>query len=404
MTEKLDEIMTDCPLPHKLTILGSTGSIGTNTVDVIERFGGRERFSVKALTGASNIELLATQAIALGAELAVTANDANYSALKDALAGTGIKAASGKSGLMEAAQLDHEWVMGAIAGSDGLAPTIEAAKSGASIALANKECLVAAGDIFMRTIAQSGSKVIPVDSEHSAIFQCLESHNKANIERVIITASGGPFRTWTREDMAGVSVETAKAHPNWSMGLKVSIGSASMFNKALEMIEAKHLFDLTPDQIEVVIHAQSIIHSMVGYRDGSVIAQLGAPDMRTAISYALTYPQRADIPVERLDFAKLSRLDFEAPDEIRFPALRLAREVMAHGGAAGALFTAADEAAFDAFVAGKIGFLQMADVVEAVLSKTPTFAAPTSIDNIFALTAEAMALAETEIAKQQKAA
>jgi 1-deoxy-D-xylulose-5-phosphate reductoisomerase len=404
MTEKLDEIMTDCQLPHKLTILGSTGSIGTNTVDVIERLGGRERFSVKALTGSSNIELLASQAIALGAELAVTADDANYAALKHALAGSGVKAASGKSGLMEAARLDHEWVMGAIAGSDGLAPTIEAAKSGASIALANKECLVAAGDIFMSTIAQSGSKVIPVDSEHSAIFQCLEAHNKANIERVIITASGGPFRTWTREEMAGVDVETAKAHPNWSMGLKVSIGSASMFNKALEMIEAKHLFDLLPDQIEVVVHAQSIIHSMVSYRDGSIIAQLGAPDMRTAIAYALTYPQRADIPVERLDFAKLSRLDFEAPDEIRFPALRLAREVMAHGGAAGALFTAADEAAFDAFVAGKIGFLQMADVVEAVLAKAPSFAAPSSIDDIFALTAEAMAIAETEVAKQQKAA
>jgi 1-deoxy-D-xylulose-5-phosphate reductoisomerase len=404
MTLKLEEIMTDCNLPHKLTILGSTGSIGTNTVDVLERLGGRERFQIKALSGASNIDLLAKQAISLGAELAVTADDKNYGALKSALAGSGVKAASGQSGLMEAAQLDHQWVMGAIAGSDGLRPTIEAAKSGASIALANKECLVAAGDIFMRTVISAGGKVIPVDSEHSAIFQCLETHNKASVERVIITASGGPFRTWSREEMAGVSVETAKAHPNWSMGLKVSIGSASMFNKALEMIEAKHLFDLTPEQIEVSVHAQSIVHSMVAYTDGSIIAQLGAPDMRTAIAYSLTYPSRANIPVERLDFAKLSRLDFEAPDEVRFPSLRLAREVLKRGGGAGACFNAADEAAFNAFVAGRIGFLQMADIVEAVLDQTVNFAAPNCLDDIFALTLEAKRIAEGEIAKQQKAA
>lgn len=404
MTLKLEEIMTDCNLPHKLTVLGSTGSIGTNTIDVIERLGGRERFQIKALTGASNIELLAKQAISLGAELAVTADDANYNALKSALAGSGVKAASGHAGLMEAASLDHEWVMGAIAGSDGLRPTIEAAKSGASIALANKECLVAAGDIFMSTVAASGGKVIPVDSEHSAIFQCLETHNKANLERVIITASGGPFRTWTREQMADVSVETAKAHPNWSMGLKVSIGSASMFNKALEMIEAKHLFDLSPEKIEVIVHSQSIVHSMVGYTDGSIIAQLGAPDMRTAIAYALTYPSRAAIPVERLDFAKLARLDFETPDEVRFPSLRLAREVLKRGGAAGACFNAGDEAAFDAFVAGRIRFLQMADVVEKVLDQTNQFAAPNTLDDIFDLTAEAKAIAETCIESIEKAA
>lgn len=396
--------MTNIDLPTKLTVLGSTGSIGTNTIDVIERLGGRERFDVKAITGSSNIELLAEQARQLGVDLAVTADDNHYNSLKDALAGTGIKVASGRSGLLEAAAMDHKWVMGAIAGSGGLEPTITAARAGASIALANKECLVAAGEIFMRSIAEAGGKVIPVDSEHSAIFQCLETHNKDNLERVIITASGGPFRTWTREQMADVSVETAKAHPNWSMGLKVSIGSASMFNKALEMIEAKHLFDLKPEQIEVCVHAQSIIHSMVGYTDGSIIAQLGAPDMRTAIAYALTYPSRADIPVERLDFAKLSRLDFEAPDETRFPSLKLAREVLNRGGAAGACFNAADEAAFEAFVAGRIGFLQMADVVAKVLDNTIDFNAPTSVEDIFALTADAKAIAEACITTMQKAA
>ena len=309
----------DKQAPRRLTIMGSTGSIGRNTLDVIGHLGGRDAFEVKALTANGNIALLAEQARAVGATLAVTADDRNYSLLKDALTGSGISVASGRSGLEEAADMESDWVMAAIVGTAGLAPTLTAARRGADIALANKECLVSAGDLFVSAVKQGGGRLLPVDSEHNAIFQLLEENQRHAVERVIITASGGPFRTFTLEQMADVTVETARAHPNWSMGLKISIDSASMFNKALEMIEARHLFGLTPDQIEVVVHPQSVVHSMVGYSDGSVLAQLGAPDMRTAIGYALSYPRRAHLPVERLDFTKLARLDFETPDDVRFP-------------------------------------------------------------------------------------
>jgi 1-deoxy-D-xylulose-5-phosphate reductoisomerase len=391
-------------LPKKLTVLGSTGSIGTSTLDVIGQLGGRERFDVMALTGAGNVTLLAEQARSLGAKLAVTSEDDNYQALKDALAGSDIKVAAGRSGLQEAAEMEADWVMAAIAGTPGLEPTLTAAKRGANIALANKECLVSAGDVFLRSVSQGGGKLIPVDSEHSAIFQCLEPANKANVERIILTASGGPFRTFSREQMAGVTAETARAHPNWSMGLKVSIGSASMFNKALEMIEAKYLFDLEPSQIEVVIHPQSIIHSMVAYTDGSVIAQLGCPDMRTAISYALTYPARGEIDVERLDFTKLARLDFEAPDEVRFPALRLARTALERGGAQGAVLNAADETAFHAFVDGAIGFLDMADIVEIVMDRMNNGQSAQTIEAVLEADAQARAYAQEAVLQKQKAA
>lgn len=390
--------------PEKLTVLGSTGSIGANTVDVIGQLGGRERFDVMALTGAGNIELLAKQAQALGARLAVTSQEENYHLLKDALAGSGIHVAAGRSGLQEAASMDADWVMAAIAGTPGLEPTLTAASRGANIALANKECLVSAGAVFIRAVAQGGGQLIPVDSEHSAIFQCLEPHNKDNVERVILTASGGPFRTFTREQMSGVTADVARAHPNWSMGLKVSIGSASMFNKALEMIEAKYLFDLTPDQIEVIIHPQSIVHSMVAYSDGSVIAQLGCPDMRTAISYALTYPARGKIDVERLDFTKLARLDFEAPDEERFPALRLAKTALQRGGAQGAVLNAADETAFHAFVEGSIGFLDMADIVEVVMDRIDDGRSVDTIEDVLRADADARQCALDIIQKKQKAA
>ncbi|MCI9867831.1 1-deoxy-D-xylulose-5-phosphate reductoisomerase [Rhizobium skierniewicense] len=390
--------------PEKLTILGSTGSIGTNTVDVVNQLGGRDRFDIMALTGAGNIALLAEQSRALGAKLAVTSDEGNYQALKDALAGTDIKVAAGKSGLQEAASMDADWVMAAIAGTPGLEPTLTAAQRGANIALANKECLVSAGDVFIRIMKQGGGTLIPVDSEHSAIFQCLEPSNKANVERIILTASGGPFRTFSREQMAGVTADIARAHPNWSMGLKVSIGSASMFNKALEMIEAKHLFDLRPDQIEVIVHPQSIIHSMVAYTDGSVIAQLGCPDMRTAIAYALTYPARGEIDVERLDFTKLARLDFEAPDEVRFPALRLARTALERGGAQGAILNAADETAFQAFVDGQIGFLDMADIVEIVMDRLDNGQSAQTMDDVLAADAEARIHAREAILHRQQAA
>lgn len=388
--------------PEKLTILGSTGSIGTNTVDVVNQLGGRDRFDIMALTGAGNIALLAEQARTLGAKLAVTSDEGNYQALRDALAGTDIKVAAGKSGLQEAASMDADWVMAAIAGTPGLEPTLTAAQRGANIALANKECLVSAGDVFIRIMKQGGGTIIPVDSEHSAIFQCLEPANKANVERIVLTASGGPFRTFSREQMAGVTAETARAHPNWSMGLKVSIGSASMFNKALEMIEAKYLFDLRPDQIEVIVHPQSIIHSMVAYTDGSVIAQLGCPDMRTAIAYALTYPARGEIDVERLDFTKLARLDFEAPDEVRFPALRLARTALERGGAQGAVLNAADETAFHAFVDGQIGFLDMADIVEIVMDRLDNGQSAQTMEDVLAADAEARIYAQEAILQKQQ--
>lgn len=372
-----------------ISVLGSTGSIGVSTLDVIAQMGGRDAFNVGALTGNGNIALLAEQAMATGAQLAVTANEENYSELKSALSGSGIAVGAGASGLMEAAELDAELVMGAIVGTAGLAPTLAAAKRGADIALANKECLVTAGELFVAAVAAGGGKLLPVDSEHSAIFQVLETHNRDALERIIITASGGPFRTWSREQMAGVTAAVARVHPNWSMGLKVSVGSASMFNKALEMVEAKHLFDVHPDQIEVVVHPQSIVHSMVGYMDGSVLAQMGAPDMRTAIGHALSHPSRAPLDVERLDFTKLSRLDFEAPDEVRFPALRLARTALERGGCQAAIMNAAEETAFEAFVEDRIGFLDMAEIAEAVMEDMLSWPAAPDMDAIFAVDTEA---------------
>ncbi len=389
---------------RRLTILGSTGSIGQNTLDVIAQLGGRDAFDIAAVTGHDNIGLLAEQAKACGAAFAVTANEERYRELKDALAGSGIAAGAGKNALIEAASMPSDWAMAAIVGTAGLAPTLAAARRGADIALANKECLVSAGDLFVRAVAEGGGRLIPVDSEHSAIFQALEDDQQHAVERIILTASGGPFRTWTREQMANVTPATARAHPNWSMGFKISIGSASMFNKALEMIEAKHLFNVRPDQIEVVVHPQSVIHSMVGYTDGSVLAQLGCPDMRTAIGYALTYPARTKLSVDRLDFAKLARLDFEAPDEIRFPALRLARTALERGGLQGAIMNAAEEIAFHAFVDGRIGFLEMADIAEAVMDEMIATGSADTMDAVFAADAEARRRAAALVAQREKAA
>ena len=374
-------------MTNRITILGSTGSIGVSTLDVVRQLG--EDYAVDALTGHGNVELLAQQARDARARLAVTADEARYQDLKDALAGSGIAAAAGKSGLAEAAEGYSNWVMAAIVGTAGLAPTLAAARRGANIALANKECLVSAGDLFIRAVANGGGRLLPVDSEHNAIFQVLEEGQRHALERIILTASGGPFRTWTREAMANVTAATARAHPNWSMGLKISIDSASMFNKALEMIEAQHLFRVRPDQIEVIVHPQSIIHSMVGYKDGSVLAQMGCPDMRTAIGYALSYPSRPTLDVQRLDFTKLSRIDFEAPDEERFPALRLARRAMEAGGLQGAVLNAAKEVALEAFIEGRIGFLDMAVITEEVMDRMAGLPAATSMEEVFAADAEA---------------
>ncbi|TPW30711.1 1-deoxy-D-xylulose-5-phosphate reductoisomerase [Pararhizobium mangrovi] len=374
---------------RRITILGSTGSIGRNTLDVIRQAGGREAFDVVALTGHANLALLAEQAIATGAECAVTADPAGYDELKDRLAGTGIAVAAGPHGLIEAAERPADLVMAAIVGKAGLAPALAAAARGADIALANKECLVTAGDLFVAAVSAGGGRLIPVDSEHSAIFQSLDRDQRHALERIILTASGGPFRTFTREQMKAATPADARAHPNWSMGEKVSIGSATMFNKALEMIEAKHLFAVEPDQIEVVVHPQSIVHSMVAYSDGAVMAQLGAPDMRTAIGYALAYPKRPALNVERLDFAKIARLDFEAPDEARFPALSLARTALERGGPQGAILNGAEETACRAFVEGRLGFLRMADIVADVMDAMANHDDASTMEAVIAADAEA---------------
>lgn len=349
-------------------IFGSTGSIGQNTVDLLLRQGGAEVYDVKVVTGAHNIALLAEQAKTLQADMAVTAEESLLGDLRDALSGTGIEIAAGSEALRTAAAQPLDWGMSAIVGAAGLVPTMEMAKHARTLALANKESLVCAGELLQATCAQSGCRLLPVDSEHSAIFQVMQG-GTTDISRILLTASGGPFRDWTVEQMAEATLAQAVVHPNWDMGQRISIDSATMFNKALEIIEAQQLFGIGGDAIEVVVHPQSIIHSMIEYRDGSILAQMGAPDMRGAIGFALNWPERRDLPVDRLDFAALSRLDFAAPDEDRFPALRLAKQVLAAGGLSGAVFNAAKEAALDRFIDGDIGFLDMAALVEYTLSE-----------------------------------
>lgn len=393
----MNQIQT--PDRRRVSILGATGSIGCNTLDVMTHLGGREHFEVPAITGRGNIGLLAEQARGIGAGFAVTADPDRYQDLKSALSGSGVEAGAGPSALVEAGARDTDLLVAGIVGIAGLAPTLAAVSRGADIALANKECLVSAGELFGAAMTAGGGKLLPVDSEHNAIFQVLEQNQRHAVERIILTASGGPFRDYTRAQMAKVTPETAAAHPNWSMGLKISIDSASMFNKALEMIEARHLFDMRPEQIEVIVHPQSIVHSMVGYSDGSVLAQLGAPDMRTAIGYAISHPRRASLPVERLDLAKLARLDFIAPDETRFPALALARTAMQRGGLQGAVLNGAKEAALDAFISGRIGFLDMADIVGAAMDHLDDGRTPHAIEDVYAADRDARAAAETLISK-----
>jgi 1-deoxy-D-xylulose-5-phosphate reductoisomerase len=352
---------------RRVSIFGATGSVGQQTVSLLAETGGRDAYDVVALTGSTNIGLLAEQAKRLGARAAVTADAARLGELEAALAGSGIAAAAGAEALLAAASEPVDWAMSAIVGAAGLAPGLRLAEGGTVLALANKESLVCAGDLLKRTCAAHGTRLIPVDSEHSAIFQALRGERADEVERIILTASGGPFRDWPMERMAAVTPAQARAHPNWDMGERISIDSATMFNKALEVIEAHALFDVNPERIEVLVHPQSIVHSMVGFRDGSIIAQLGPSDMRGAIGYALHWPERRALPVERLDFAALGRLDFAPADLGRFPALRLAGRVMEMGGLAGAVFNAAKEAALDAFLDGRIGFLDMADLVAHVL-------------------------------------
>lgn len=352
-------------MARRISIFGATGSIGQNTVDLIQR--DPDAYDVVALTGAGNIALLAEQARALNADIAITAYDDRLEDLRAALAGSGVEVAAGAQALCDAADRPADWVMSAIVGAAGLYPGFAALRHGGSLALANKESLVTAGPLLLAEARAHDARILPVDSEHSAVFQALVGEDMEAVERIVITASGGPFRDWPLEAIAKATLAEAVAHPNWDMGQRISIDSASMFNKALELIETREFFGIAPERIEAVVHPGSIVHALVGFKDGALMAHLGAPDMRHAIGYALHWPERRDLPVARLDLAAIGSLTFERPDEARFPALRLAREVMATGGQAGAVFNAAKEAALDAFIAGKIGFLDMASVVEATL-------------------------------------
>lgn len=350
---------------RRISVFGATGSIGENTLDLLTPGS----VHIVALTGGRQVDRLAAQARRFDADIAVTAHPECYTALKEALAGTRTQVAAGADALAEAADRQADWVMSAIVGAAGLVPGMRALAHGGTLALANKESLVTAGPVLMASAARHGATILPVDSEHSAVFQALTGEDPAGVERVILTASGGPFRTWPAERMSAATPAEAVAHPNWAMGRRISVDSASMFNKALELIETREFFGFDPDRIEVIIHPQSIVHALVGFRDGGMMAHLGPADMRHAIGYALNWPRRDHVPVARLDLAQLANLTFEAPDETRFPALRLARAVMEARGLAGAVFNAAKEVALDHFLAGGVGFADMAAIVELVLNR-----------------------------------
>ncbi|WBU62662.1 1-deoxy-D-xylulose-5-phosphate reductoisomerase [Paracoccus aerodenitrificans] len=352
---------------RSVSIFGATGSIGESAFDLLMQSGGPETWRVVALSGGRNIARLAEMARGLRAEIAVTAYPELAEDLEAALAGSGISSAAGPQAIVEAAEMDADWTLSAIVGAAGLPPGLRVLERGGTLALANKESLVAAGRLVMGTASRNNARILPVDSEHSAIFQSIGSDNLENIESVTITASGGAFRDWPLEKLAEATVEQASTHPNWAMGQRITIDSASMFNKSLEIIETQEFFRISPEKIRVLIHPESIIHAMVTHCDGGSIAHLGAPDMRHAIGYALHWPERVELPVPKLDLAALGSLTFRAPDETRWPALRLAREVMQVGGAAGAVLNGAKEQALDDFLAGRIRFTDMSAAVEFAL-------------------------------------
>lgn len=385
--------MVDGP-KKRVTVLGSTGSVGVNTLDLIGR--NPEQFHVVALTAGQNAEVLIDQAKAFKPECVVIADESKYQHVAKSLAGTKIEVSTGPQGLIDAAELPTDLTMAAIVGAAGLPPTLAALPNCNTLALANKECLVCAGDIVMGLVKQHNVTLLPVDSEHSAIFQVFDATMSGAVERIILTASGGPFREWSQARMASATPVEATDHPNWSMGAKISIDSATMMNKGLELIEAHHLFPVDSEKIEILVHPQSVIHSLVDYVDGSVLAQLGTPDMRTPIAYALAWPQRMAAPVPRLDLAEIRQLTFEVPDSKRFPALRLAREALQNGGAAPTILNAANEVAVEKFLNGKIGFLDIIWIVEETLA-TCSNDNPTSLDDIFALDMEARRVAEAQV-------
>ncbi len=381
-------------MPRTVTLLGATGSIGSSTIDLLRQEAAR--YQVEAVTADRNAAALARIARELGARLAVVADPAAYGELKAELSGSNIEAAAGPEAVVEAAQRPADWVMAAITGAASLKPTLAAAERGASVALANKECLVCAGALFMRKAAAAGATVLPVDSEHNAIFQALGAGPREDVRRIVLTASGGPFRTWSLESIRKVTVEQALKHPTWSMGPKVTIDSATLMNKGLELIEAHHLFGLAPDELDVVVHPQSVVHGLVEFRDGSVVAQLGSPDMRIPIAHCLAWPARMATPAARLDLARIATLSFEQPDEVRFPALALARKALAAGGAAPTVLNAANEIAVREFVGRRLGFGGIPALVEATLDaaeREGSMAEPQSIEDAIAIDQGARKLA-----------
>ena len=366
MTASAAPKLAPAPEVRSITLLGATGSIGASTVDLLRR--DRRRYRVAALTAGRNAPALAQLAREFNARIAVVADPAAFADLKAALSGSGIQAAAGPDAIVEAASFPADWVMAAISGAIGLKSTLAAVERGATVALANKECLVCAGGLFMRRAAAAGATVLPVDSEHNALFQALAAGERDDVRRVILTASGGPFRTWSKDELRSVTPEQALRHPNWSMGPKITVDSATLMNKGLELIEAHHLFGLPADQIDVLVHPQSVVHGMVEFQDGSVVAQLGAPDMRIPIAHCLAWPQRMGAPTSRLDLAQLGSLTFEEPDLERFPALGLARQALEAAGAAPTVLNAANEVAVAEFMTGGLGFAEIPRLVEAVLA------------------------------------
>jgi 1-deoxy-D-xylulose-5-phosphate reductoisomerase len=384
---------------RRISVFGATGSIGQNTIDLIAR--APEDYDVVALTGASNVAQLAKDARALQADVAVTSDPSRLAELKDALAGSGVEAAAGDAALVEAAARPADWIMSAIVGAAGLPPGLEALKHGTTLALANKESLVSAGPLLMATAKAHSATILPVDSEHSGVFQALIGEDIAAVERIIITASGGAFRDHPLETLGSVSVAEASSHPNWDMGQRITIDSASMFNKAMELIETKEFFGVSPDQIETIIHPESMIHALVGFNDGALMAHVGPPDMRHAIGFALHWPDRKTLPVDRLDLAQIGQFTFREPEAARYPALAIAKTVMEQGGLTGAVFNAAKERALDAFIAGECAFTDMARAVDAVvdvmLSRQGLQNATITLDSVQEADAMARALTAEEL-------
>ncbi len=382
--------------PRRISILGATGSIGQSALDLVARSPGA--FEIVALTAQTSAEKLAALAVAHRARFAAIGDPAAGGRLAAALAGTGVRVAAGMEGLIEAAAQPADCVIAAMVGAAGLRPALEAVRQGRRVALANKECLVCAGALFMAEVARSGTELLPVDSEHSAAFQAIGASDPGNIERITLTASGGPFRSWTLAELENAAPEAALKHPKWSMGPKITIDSATLMNKGLELIEAYHLFPVGADRLSAVVHPQSIVHCLVAFRDGSVLAQLSNPDMRTPIALSLSWPSRMDAPTRRLDLVELGALTFEAPDETRFPALRIAREALARGGAAPVVLNAANEVAVEAFLARRLPFLGIARLVERCLEdaeRAGLTRAPRTVDDVLSADAEARVLARS---------